>query len=483
MDYFCTTTSELEWRTAICLCGMTSCRGSFLHFATQDDLMVVLKDRSPPSHTFRDLLTSMNEAKKLDEEEVKLYTKYGLSKHVLGDNPDPWLVKYVGAMLRFINYERSALSQKLIRAKADLQEASKDVGNSYTSINRPQNVFLECDLESKIVMEQRLQSLVCCISLARNFLSKQKKENGRTKLPLYKLDYMKRIEKLYDIFRAIPKLLETHMLKSPSWNKSQQASENVLSASVSGVTSSASKTSKSSSQSTPNSGSAGGNGIKKEDSAKKRKRVEEVLKETMSEALAVKVERIEGNEGDATLGPICPVVQASTLAPVVNVAQVVNRDELLTSTVDDSLSPPHIHTGLVERDILQNETLRYEILQGGATHPREDVLLPAPVIYDAVGVITEKIKRTPKRKSNSIEDSNTPTPNRSKRPTKAAIRVADVIKKIKLLLSIVPETTTEMDAAVNEMRDALKSIADLSTPDARYECSCIANTSEYMYLI
>ena len=55
MDYGAITTSDVEWRAAICLCGMSSCRGSFLHYATQDDLQQVLNQnwwvKSPPHHT------------------------------------------------------------------------------------------------------------------------------------------------------------------------------------------------------------------------------------------------------------------------------------------------------------------------------------------------------------------------------------------------------------------------------------------------
>jgi hypothetical protein len=41
MDYNSITTSDVEWRAAVCLCGMSSCRGSFLSFSTQDDLQQV----------------------------------------------------------------------------------------------------------------------------------------------------------------------------------------------------------------------------------------------------------------------------------------------------------------------------------------------------------------------------------------------------------------------------------------------------------
>jgi hypothetical protein len=48
MDYYSITTSDVEWRAAICLCGQNACRGSFLHYATQDDLQQVLNSNCGP---------------------------------------------------------------------------------------------------------------------------------------------------------------------------------------------------------------------------------------------------------------------------------------------------------------------------------------------------------------------------------------------------------------------------------------------------
>jgi hypothetical protein len=42
-DYHCITNSELEWRAAVCLCSMCECRGSFLHYATEEDLQQILE--------------------------------------------------------------------------------------------------------------------------------------------------------------------------------------------------------------------------------------------------------------------------------------------------------------------------------------------------------------------------------------------------------------------------------------------------------
>ena len=43
-DYSCVTESEKEFRAAICLCGTTACRGSFLYFAGSKAYMQVAFD-------------------------------------------------------------------------------------------------------------------------------------------------------------------------------------------------------------------------------------------------------------------------------------------------------------------------------------------------------------------------------------------------------------------------------------------------------
>jgi hypothetical protein len=56
MDYYSITTSAVEWKAAICLCGSTACRGSFLHYATQHDLQQVLTLNCGPLWRYASLL-------------------------------------------------------------------------------------------------------------------------------------------------------------------------------------------------------------------------------------------------------------------------------------------------------------------------------------------------------------------------------------------------------------------------------------------
>jgi len=56
MDYYSIMTSAVEWKAAICLCGSTACRGSFLHYATQHDLQQVLTLNCGPLWRYASLL-------------------------------------------------------------------------------------------------------------------------------------------------------------------------------------------------------------------------------------------------------------------------------------------------------------------------------------------------------------------------------------------------------------------------------------------
>ena len=55
-DYHAVTESVNEYHAAICLCGNTNCRGSFLHFATADCYQEVLNRNSPIAVRFSSLV-------------------------------------------------------------------------------------------------------------------------------------------------------------------------------------------------------------------------------------------------------------------------------------------------------------------------------------------------------------------------------------------------------------------------------------------
>ena len=114
-----------------------------------------------------------------------------------------WMQKYAAETLRFVEFERQALPCALIRqstqahAIAPKGKKTKDKkskgGKSLTEGGgggsdgmgegeevdpRPPLSFTAADMEARSVMEQRLQSLVCCCSMVSQFLSAQHEAPG-----------------------------------------------------------------------------------------------------------------------------------------------------------------------------------------------------------------------------------------------------------------------------------------------------------------
>ena len=76
MDYYSITTSDVEWRAAICLCGSAACRGSFLHYATQDDLQQVLNQSCGPLWRYASLLRACSD-RPLSKEDSDVLVRHG----------------------------------------------------------------------------------------------------------------------------------------------------------------------------------------------------------------------------------------------------------------------------------------------------------------------------------------------------------------------------------------------------------------------
>lgn len=162
MNYFSITTSEVEWRAAICLCGSTQCRGSFLHYATNDDLQQVLNLNCGPMWRYASLLRACSHNPLSDSDQAVLQN-FGMSEAALGKNTPHWVHKFAAANLRFVEYERRALPCALMRKAINDKKAC--TYNNYS--------FTDADLDARSVMEQRIQSMVCCVSLVQQVLLKQ----------------------------------------------------------------------------------------------------------------------------------------------------------------------------------------------------------------------------------------------------------------------------------------------------------------------
>lgn len=185
MDYYSITTSDVEWRAAICLCGMTTCRGSFLHFATQDDLQQVLNQNCGPLWRYASLLRACSN-RPLQNEDFAVLERHGFRGAALGSvlnnassNIPPldclknhekssqysnlkWILKFAADNLKFVEYERKALPCALMRRK--------DGTSSLYS-------YSAADLDARTVMEQRIQSMICCFSMIQQVLDKQNRND------------------------------------------------------------------------------------------------------------------------------------------------------------------------------------------------------------------------------------------------------------------------------------------------------------------
>ena len=187
MDYSSITSSEVEWRAAICLCGMTNCRGSFLHYATQDDLQQVLTKNCGPLWRFASLLKACS-SRPVSDGDNETLVKHGMFSAALGDHPADWIKKYVADCLRFVEFERQALPCALLR------------GNSgYT--------WAYADMDARSVMEQRLQSIVCSFSMIGRVLQGQTQKNKQS-LPLRPLASKEAAERVWRYMSMLPKLLD-----------------------------------------------------------------------------------------------------------------------------------------------------------------------------------------------------------------------------------------------------------------------------------
>ena len=194
MDYYSITSSEVEWRAAICLCGSSKCRGSFLNYATQDDLQQVLNQNCGPLWRYASLLRGCVN-KSIVPSDNETLESHGMRAVALGPNPPSWLKKYAAENLRFVEYERKALPCALMRPR-------NGMASQYN--------FSCADMDARVVMEQRLQSLVCCFSMIRRVLEKQ--ENQELGPPLKVVPVQEAILHVWENLSAIPDLIRNYMI-------------------------------------------------------------------------------------------------------------------------------------------------------------------------------------------------------------------------------------------------------------------------------
>lgn len=133
-DYCAVTESLNEYNSAICLCGHTKCRWSFLHHATADQYQQVLSRNSPIAVRVASLIRASNK-KVMSSEDNKALKRHGFHTATFGavsffkkekrldqqeeatssiENVPVWLRTYAADVLRYIEYERRGLPSALI---------------------------------------------------------------------------------------------------------------------------------------------------------------------------------------------------------------------------------------------------------------------------------------------------------------------------------------------------------------------------------
>lgn len=155
-DYNAVTESLEEYQAAVCLCGCSKCRGSFLHFATADCYQQVLNRNSPVAVRFANLVKGCTK-KVMSEEDNQTLTRHGFGTAAFGAvsfnrhldlisssdgarldsmaNVPIWLKTYVADVLRYIEYERRALPVALLcdHFKTDKTNENKSLPLESTS--------------------------------------------------------------------------------------------------------------------------------------------------------------------------------------------------------------------------------------------------------------------------------------------------------------------------------------------------------------
>ena len=180
-DYNAVTESVNEYHAAVCLCGHTKCRGSFLHFATADCYQEVLKRNSTIAVRFSNLLKGcMKKVMSTEDEEV--LDNHGFGTATFGavsfnyyngnvsntahansvaaldsmENVPIWLRTYTAETLRYIEYERRALPIALLcNHKSGSTGCSKD-GNDYGYKRRKKNTDKEKISQGKKCVKKKI---------------------------------------------------------------------------------------------------------------------------------------------------------------------------------------------------------------------------------------------------------------------------------------------------------------------------------------
>lgn len=209
MDYYSVTSSESEWRAAVCLCGAPNCREAFLHFAAQGDLQQVLNRFCSPVYRFASLACACSDVP-ISAEHAEAFKRHGISKFALGQEGIEWLRKYAYELLKFIEYERRSLPSALFRRHLKNSDGNTD----YT--------FTDADDDARSVMESRIQAMVITFSVVSRLLRSQP-ENLIAQRPVSRYDEAEAVKIVWSLMETVPELLSKYLAE-----KNKRAAPTVL---------------------------------------------------------------------------------------------------------------------------------------------------------------------------------------------------------------------------------------------------------------
>lgn len=208
MDYYSVTSSEDEWKSAICLCGMRNCRGSFLHYSTRDDLQQVLNRFCSPVYRFASLANASTDVP-IDAASLESFQEYGILDNALGKNSPKWIQKFAYDNLKFIEYERRSLPSALLRTSL---EKNEELNNS---------ALISADADAHSVMESRIQAVVISFSIVRHLLDRQPDE-FKNKPPIRRYSENEACKMVFWAMKNIPDLLFEYLV-APAVSSDQKS--------------------------------------------------------------------------------------------------------------------------------------------------------------------------------------------------------------------------------------------------------------------
>ena len=166
-DYSCVTESKQEYREAICLCGMSKCRGSFLSLADGKAYEQVMQTHHTFLHRNAIILKACSE--EMSEADYKRLHKFGFRSSLLGalgssqapstsDASDlrlpPWLVKWVSLTLSYVEEEEKLLPSELVKHFPTIYNQERaEIESKGVTDQRVQNLAITIDKLKRILME------------------------------------------------------------------------------------------------------------------------------------------------------------------------------------------------------------------------------------------------------------------------------------------------------------------------------------------